>query len=118
MLKRFVLCFFAAFAAVCLLPSAANEDGAAVFSVYGEGQGYGLDICRANAQESEGADRLEILKTAFPLAEGIAVGSEVHCGDKLGTVGGTARIESRDKPHLHFELRVNGKLTDPEPELP
>lgn len=58
-----------------LLPSAAfsvaNEDGAAVFSVYGEGQGYGLDICRANAQESEGADRLEILKTAFPLAEGV-----------------------------------------------
>ncbi|MBP5155309.1 MAG: M23 family metallopeptidase [Clostridia bacterium] len=58
------------------------------------------------------------MNLAPELAEGIAVGSEVHCGDKLGTVGGTARIESRDKPHLHFELRVNGKLTDPEPELP
>ncbi len=55
------------------LPSAAfrvaYEDGAAVFSVFGEGRGYGLDVCRANLQESEGMGWREILKTAFPLAE-------------------------------------------------
>ncbi|MBR4798996.1 MAG: M23 family metallopeptidase [Clostridia bacterium] len=58
------------------------------------------------------------MNLAPELAEGIEVGKEVRCGDKLGTVGDTARIESHDAPHLHFELRVNGKLTDPETEIP
>ena len=58
------------------------------------------------------------MNLAPELAGGIEVGSEVRCGDKIGTVGESARIESRDPPHLHFELRVNGNLTDPEAELP
>ncbi len=52
------------------------------------------------------------------LASGIAVGSEVKAGDVLGRVGDTARIEEKDGAHLHFELRVNGELINPEPELP
>ncbi|MBO4278025.1 MAG: hypothetical protein J5925_06480 [Clostridia bacterium] len=44
-----------------------TESGA-LFTVYGEGRGYGLDICRANGQESGGAGYREILKTAFPQA--------------------------------------------------
>lgn len=51
------------------------------------------------------------------LAENIAVGSEVLAGQAIGKVGTTARIESADVPHLHFELRVNDTLIDPEPEL-
>lgn len=52
------------------------------------------------------------------LAENIAVGSEVTAGQVIGTVGNTARVESADEPHLHFELRVNENLVNPESELP
>lgn len=52
------------------------------------------------------------------LAEGIAVGSEVLAGEAIGTVGGTARCESADASHLHFELKMDGNPIDPEPELP
>lgn len=52
------------------------------------------------------------------LPEGIAVGSEVKAGDVIGAVGATAIVEIVDSPHLHFELRVDGKLIDPTNELP
>lgn len=52
------------------------------------------------------------------LAENITVGTEVKAGQLLGYVGNTARIESKDAPHLHFELYVDGAPIDPEPELP
>lgn len=52
------------------------------------------------------------------LAEGISVGAEVLAGQPIGTVGTTARNETLDPPHLHFELKVNGADIDPEPELP
>lgn len=52
------------------------------------------------------------------LAANIAVGSEVVAGQAIGTVGSTARIESADASHLHFEMRVNDVTVDPEKELP
>jgi len=52
------------------------------------------------------------------LAENIAVGSEVDAGQKIGTVGTSARCEAMEDGHLHFELRVDGKLIDPTNELP
>ena len=52
------------------------------------------------------------------LKAGIAVGSEVKAGEVFAKVGSTARIEAADEPHLHFELRVNGELINPEDELP
>ena len=52
------------------------------------------------------------------LAENIIVGAEIKAGQTIGYVGNTARIESKDAPHLHFELYVNGAPIDPEPELP
>ncbi len=52
------------------------------------------------------------------LAEGISVGAEIKAGQLIGYVGGTARIEAKDAPHLHFELYVDGSPIDPEPELP
>ena len=52
------------------------------------------------------------------LKEGIKEGVEVKAGQAIGSVGTGARIESADASHLHFELRVNGSLTDPAGELP
>ncbi len=52
------------------------------------------------------------------LAENIAVGSEVEPGQVIGKVGTTARCESKTEGHLHFEIRVNGNLVDPENQLP
>ncbi len=52
------------------------------------------------------------------LSEGIAAGAELKGGDVIGKVGNTARAENADSPHLHFELRVEGELIDPETELP
>ena len=52
------------------------------------------------------------------LPDSIVVGAEIKAGQTIGYVGNTARIESKDAPHLHFELYVNGTPIDPEPELP
>ena len=43
-------------------------------------------------------------------APGIAPGVRVHKGDLIGFVGNTGRSTG---PHLHFELRSNGKPTNP-----
>ena len=47
------------------------------------------------------------------MAEGIVKGAKVEAGQKLGTVGGTAMIESADSAHLHFEMEYNGEKVDP-----
>ena len=56
------------------------------------------------------------LDTTLP--DNIALGTEVIAGQVIGNVGNTARIESKDAPHLHFELRVDGMAINPETELP
>ena len=47
------------------------------------------------------------------LAEGIAKDVKVVAGQKLGTVGNTALIESAEAAHLHFEMNYNGEDVDP-----
>lgn len=47
------------------------------------------------------------------LAEGIAKDVKVQAGQKLGTVGNTALIESAEEPHLHFEMTYQGESVDP-----
>lgn len=47
------------------------------------------------------------------LAEGIEKGATVTAGQKLGTVGDGALIESAEEPHLHFEMTFEGKSVDP-----
>ena len=56
------------------------------------------------------------LDTTLP--DNIALGTEVIAGQVIGKVGNTARIESKDASHLHFELRVDGMAINPETELP
>ncbi len=50
---------------------------------------------------------------AESLPEGIAVGVLVKCGQTIGCVGESARIEIAEEPHLHFEMMVDGKSVDP-----
>ena len=47
----------------------------------------------------------------------VETGAEVKAGDKIGTVGNSAILEIADKPHLHFELWMNGQCINAEAEL-
>lgn len=47
------------------------------------------------------------------MAEGITKGAKVTAGQKLGTVGNSALIESAESAHLHFEMEYNGEKVDP-----
>lgn len=40
-------------------------------------------------------------------------GDVVKQGQKIGTAGQGASIESDEKPHVHMEIKKNGKYTDP-----
>lgn len=43
----------------------------------------------------------------------VAAGQTVQAGDVIGTVGGTAMIETALQSHLHFEVSHNGEPVDP-----
>ena len=43
----------------------------------------------------------------------VKVGDKVKSGDKIGVVGDTSLSELADEAHLHFEVRVDGKATNP-----
>lgn len=45
-------------------------------------------------------------------------GEYVNKGDVIGAVGRSARFESADPPHLHFEIEQDGKPVDPHNYLP
>ena len=52
------------------------------------------------------------------VAEGIVIGASVKKGDILGAVGETAMNELAEEPHLHYEMKINGKYVDPKEHLP
>ena len=47
------------------------------------------------------------------VADGIIKGASVKAGDVIGAVGETAMNEIACEPHLHYELKVDGKHVDP-----
>lgn len=51
-------------------------------------------------------------------AAGVSVGASVTAGQMIGSVGETALCEIAEFPHLHFELRLAGKVVNPLDYLP
>ena len=47
------------------------------------------------------------------LPKNIIVGNKINGGDVIGGVGETALIEISDVPHLHLEMKKDGKYIDP-----
>ena len=45
----------------------------------------------------------------------VSVGQDVASGDRIGAIGSTGWSTG---PHLHFELRIDGRAVDPTPHLP
>lgn len=45
--------------------------------------------------------------------DGIIIGASVKAGDVIGAVGESAMNEIAEEPHLHYELKVDGKHVDP-----
>ncbi len=43
----------------------------------------------------------------------VKIGDTLMRGDKIGTVGAGAAAESDTSPHVHLEIKKNGKYTDP-----
>ena len=50
---------------------------------------------------------------AVEKASGIKAGAKVTAGQKLGTVGESALVESAEEPHLHFEMTYKEECVDP-----
>lgn len=67
--------------------------------------------------EHENALTTHYMNLSAEIPTGIEVGKYVLAGDIIGSIGKTALAEISDKPHLHLEMRVDGNLIDPLPEL-
>lgn len=77
-----------------------------VSAVY-EDDGYGVTVV---VQHENGYTSHYAGLAADPA---VSVGDAVQAGQPLGSIGGTARIESAQEPHLHFEVYCNGESIDP-----
>lgn len=57
---------------------------------------------------------VSIYKNLSPeIREGLVIGCDVKSGDVIGCVGESAMNEIAEEPHLHYELKVDGKHVDP-----
>ena len=73
----------------------------------GQKSGYGnvVEVCHGNG-----------LMTRYAHMSRFAakVGQKVDAGDRIGAIGSTGRSTG---PHLHFEVRINGRAVNPRPFL-
>lgn len=68
--------------------------------------------------EHEG-NAVSIYRNLAPdVKEGLVIGSSVKSGDVIGYVGETAKNEIAQEPHLHYEMKIDGKHVDPKAHLP
>lgn len=94
----------------------ATEEGAAVYAaedgvisaIYTDPRyGYTIEITHRGDVKT----RYSNLKADEAIS--IHVGDSITSGDRIGTVGDTARNEIAEEAHLHFEMLVDGKKVDP-----
>lgn len=78
-------------------------DGTVVYKGYSRTAGKTIKI-------RHGSTYTTAYKHLHTYGKGIKVGAKVTQGQKIGTVGQTGLATG---PHLHFELKKNGKITDP-----
>ena len=76
-------------------------------SFAGRKQGYG------NCVEIDHGNGL-LTRYAHMSRFGVTVGQSVEAGNAIGAIGNTGRSTG---PHLHFEVRVNGRAVNPRPFL-
>ena len=91
------------FAAPTGTPVSATAPGRVTYT--GRRGGYGNVV-----EISHGAGTTTRYAHLHKIANGIKKGSRVEAGDIIGQVGSTGNSTG---PHLHYEVRVNGKATDP-----
>lgn len=92
------------------------EEGTPVFACAdGTVKAIYADPLMGNSVEIEHRDGVvSIYRNLSPeCAEGISEGVNVKGGDVIGKIGSSAMTEQAEEPHLHFELKVNGKNCDP-----
>lgn len=55
-----------------------------------------------------------VISTIYNLDKmNVSEGQNVNSGDIIGTVGQSATLEMADDPHVHFEIKENGKYVNP-----
>lgn len=87
-------------------PIVATGDGTVIFAGWDAGYGRKVEI-------SHGYGLVTVYAHASELA--VSVGDQVETGDVIGYVGSSGRSTA---PHLHYEVWLNGRLTDPWEFLP
>jgi murein DD-endopeptidase MepM/ murein hydrolase activator NlpD len=89
------------------LGSPINAAAAGRVSFVGVKSGYGNVV-----EISHGSGM--ITRYAHMSAFSTRVGQQVEAGDRIGAIGSTGRSTG---PHLHFEVRINGRAVNPRPFL-
>ncbi|MBP8130879.1 MAG: M23 family metallopeptidase [Candidatus Hydrogenedentes bacterium] len=87
-------------------PVVATADGVVTLSGVQDGYGHIVVVDHGNGRATAYAH----LSTRT-----VAVGDAVHKGDRVGQIGRTGRATT---PHLHYEVRIEGKAVDPASYLP
>jgi murein DD-endopeptidase MepM/ murein hydrolase activator NlpD len=79
----------------------ATADGMVRFAAYDGGYGYTVEIDHGNGISTRYSHNAKLLVTK---------GQKIKRGDVIAYVGNSGRSSG---PHLHYEIRLNGKLEDP-----
>lgn len=83
-------------------PVVATADGVVTYAGWRPGFGYTVEINHGNGLKTRYAHNQKKLK--------VRVGEEVRRGDIVSYVGSTGQASG---PHVHYEVRVNGRAVDP-----
>ena len=84
-------------------------------SFAGEMNGYGKVVKVINSYVENGVKKTAETLYAHMSEILVREGQKIDIGTQLGKVGSTGRSTG---PHLHYEVRVNGKPVDPEKTIP